>query len=382
MSDTIQALPARRRGGGPGEDDGKSSVTDPIRTTHLVALVAAAALFSGFLLYLVAGLHFEMLRSDVATYWSYSLQWRTPFSVWWVPGYPLLLALVHWITQGVLGPLSVMLLVTGFWYLVAVSTVFSIVRGYDRSGPEAPFWFSLLFAAFPFVGLTYSAYPISDTMAIALTLLSVSSMERKRWLALAVFAGFGLVAHKATWFLLPPLLAVAFVQNRAARPFLLLAPVPVLAWIAGGVAHFGDPLWFMRWSVEHLAVSRSQLPVLDGIVGPFLAGSPTKAAKGLIVLAVTVGALVGAYRSFRQRYWPGVILCGGLVAMAVALNQYEIWAVVRFSRLLIVPLAYLVVREHPDVLSRRRGVVPRAAFALCVLSNLLYGYYMAVMFFH
>ncbi len=354
----------------------------PMVRGRTTALLVAAALFAGFLLYLVLALHFDMMRSDVASYWKLSQEWRSPYNDWWVPGYPMMLALVRGVIPGEVDPLTLMVLTSGFWYLVAVLCVYAIVRDYRGSDSAAAYWASLFFAAFPIVGLTYSAYPVSDTTAIAFVLLSVLSAQRKHWLRLALFSGIALVMHKALWLFIPTLLVATFLTERESRAYLVFAPLPLLVWIVGGALHTGDPLWFMRWSVENLAASRSHLPVFDGLLGPFLSGSVTKIAKGLVVLVITAIAVVGAYRSLRIRYWTGVAICGGLILIALALNQYEIWAVVRFSRLLVVPLAYLLLRESPLPAGRMRGWLPGAALAGCVLTNIAYGYYMAVVFFH
>ena len=58
-----------------------------------------------YLVYLEVGLGFEMLQLDSLSYWEKSLEWRTPYDPWWVPGYPLVIAAVRAITFNIL-PLS------------------------------------------------------------------------------------------------------------------------------------------------------------------------------------------------------------------------------------------------------------------------------------
>jgi hypothetical protein len=46
------------------------------------------------------------------------------------------------------------------------------------------------------------------------------------------------------------------------------------------------------------------------------------------------------YRSLQARFWLGVAISIGTIGMTAVLNQHEVWAVVRFGRLLMIPMAY------------------------------------------
>jgi hypothetical protein len=86
--------------------------------------------------------------------------------------------------------------------------------------------------------------------------------------------------------------------------------------------------------------SEGALPVFDGLVTSLVSQSPPKMLKGVVVLTLFLIAIVLLYRSLRSRFWLGVATCVATVAMTVVLNQHEVWAVVRFGRWLMVPLAY------------------------------------------
>src|SRR5262249_37282236 len=163
-----------------------------------------------YLVYLLQILHFDMFRSDVRSYWLQSFEWRSPFSNWWVPGYSLLIAVVRGLTLGLLPPLGVMLPIAGGAYLTAVLAVYRIAR---EVGSEAAFELGLLFALYPVVGLTYSAYPMSDISAIALFTLAVLEMVRRRWWRFTLWAALAMLFHKVMWFFVPPLIVTAFFQD-------------------------------------------------------------------------------------------------------------------------------------------------------------------------
>ncbi len=348
------------------------------RTTDWRVVAGAAVLFALFLIYLTRVLQFGMLQSDVLNYWKESLRWAAPYSTWWVPGYPLTIALVRAVTFDSLPPLAVMLLITGTFYLVAVKGVYTLAQ---CVGIPQPSRVAALFAAYPFVGLSYSVYPVADVMATALLVLWLIAYERRQWLRFAVYAACVMMVHKAAWFSVPPLWLFVAIRHKEARAVLPLAVVPLLVWIAAGALHHGDALWFVRWGVDKLVVSRTGLPFADGLIGPFLHGSPAKLLKGLVVLTVASCAVVAGIFAIRQRFWSGVAICLPIVLMSLVINEYEIWAVVRFSRLLVIPVAYMLAHGSWAADRLRGRAVYAVLLAAAVASNFLYGYYLSTMYF-
>jgi hypothetical protein len=68
-----------------------------------------------------------------------------------------------------------------------------------------------------------------------------------------------------------------------------------------------------------------------------------------------------------------------MVVMTLVVNEYEIWVVPRFSRVLIVPLGAILSKSPlgPAVLAGRGFA---ASLALCLATNLMYGYYLTRFF--
>ncbi len=338
----------------------------------------AAALYLSFLTYLTLGLGFSLFRSDVANYWKESLHIDTPFSRWWVPGYPMIIAAVRTATMGALSPTAVMGLISGTSYVVGVLLAFAVARRLQVTHPARV---ALVFALYPFVGLTYTVWPIADSLATTLFLACYLAFEQRRWMVFTACAAAALLVHKAMWFFVPPLMGFAFVNHRESRTIVPLAFVPLITWLLMGAIYYKDLLWFARWPMANLVASRSHLPVLDGIIGPFLHASAIKGAKGIVVLAIVSTALVAAWVSLRMRFWGGLALTLPIVVLSLVMNQYEIWAVVRFSRVLVIPAAYVAaaIPSLNFIFSNPRAYA--VILAASAITNLAYGLYMAQMFF-
>lgn len=344
---------------------------------QLMLILTAVALYVFYLLYLTVVLQFSMVRSDIVLYWRDSLQ-LPPYNKWWVPGYPMLIALVRTATFETLPPLAVMLLISGASYLVAVGTVRALAMHLRL---EHATKIALLFAVFPFVGLTYSVWPIADVTAAALFLLCLLSFERRRWLSFTVYAACALLVHKTMWFFVPSLILVAVIKHRESRLIIPWAVLPLMSWIVAGAIHYQEPLWFVRFSVERLVVSRGTLPVFDGLIGPFLAGGVNKIAKASIILVILASAVASLYGNYRHRHWGAASVAAALILLAVTMNQYQIWVVGRFSRLLVIPVACALAHTTMwnRMLENRWMYAPMVIG--CAATNVAFGYYVARFFF-
>ena len=337
-------------------------------------LAVAALCYAGFLAYVLFVLRFDMFRSDVQSYWRQSFEWRSPFNDWWVPGYSLVIAAVRGLTFGILPPLAVMVPISALAYLIAVRTVYRIGL---EVGSTYALEFGAAFALFPLVGLTTAVYPLSDISAIALFLLAGLAMLRRQWLRFALFAGAALVTHKVMWFFVPPLVATAFVRDRAARPIVPLAFVPLIAWIVGGYFKFHHLLWFIRFNYEAHTVAKGGLPVLGGLVETFALGTPIKIGKGVLIAIVLSTALVSGVGCARRRQWVGVWISAVVAFLVAAVNAYEIWIAVRFAKLLVVPWCLLTGGAMAPPPPRWNKATAALGLALLMLTNLAYGYYLA-----
>jgi len=358
----------------------KPNASGLLTRDELKLLGICLALFAFYGAYLYGLLGFDPFRSDVAKYWQLSHQLSEPFSTGWVPGYPAAIAMARWGTFGTLPPIAVMMLVSGVAYGVGALVVFRLAR--ELSIPW-DFEVALVYAVYPIVGLTYVVYPYSDALATTLLMLSLLYFVKQNWWACAIALGLAVMTHKAIWFFAIPLVLVSLIKYRQSRLILPLAAMPLCLLILVGAFHHNDVFWFMRLSVTNLMTSQSSLPVLDGIFGSLMRDSMAKQLKGLVALAVLLVAVATLAVSIRHRFWLGVIASMPICVMAIVLNQHEAMGLVRFSKILIVPLAYQLSVFEPQLAlyPRLRRCGFATVFFVCVITNIALGYYMARLFF-
>jgi hypothetical protein len=303
----------------------------------MVTLIASFLYAMSFVIF-AWGLGFDMFRSDVAGYWRNSSGWgKLLFSTAWAPGYSMSIALIRAVTFDSLPPLLVMWSISAAFYATSVSVAYRLFR---ELGAAHAFWYALVYAVFPFVGIIGAVLPTSGSMAMTFCLLTALAFYRQHWPAFSIYGALAFIAHKALWFSLLPLFAIAFVRHRPSQRFVLLGSLPLgVLWVAGTVYH-GDAWWMTARSARQLMWSAGALPAFDGLVTSLLSHSAPKLIKGVVILGVFILAVVLLYQSLRSHFWLGAAMCVGTIAMTAVLNQHEVWAVMRFSRLLMIPVAY------------------------------------------
>jgi hypothetical protein len=351
----------------------QQSLTQPQAEVWLV--FASIVVYFLFFVFMRFGLEHDFMTGDPGTYWKHSFDLSAPFSTWWVPGYPFVIALVRTLSFNQLPPVMVLMIVSATFYAVQILAVYWLLR---ELNVISAMWVALLFAVFPLVGLTYTVRPYADGMATALLVLAFLYFLKGKWSAFSLLLSMTMLTHKATWLFLCPLMLIAFFRHKQARVPIILACVPLAILIVAGAFYHKDLLWFMRWSVENLFVSQSSLPVLDGVVNSLLSANTGKKLKGVIILTILLNAFYFLYRAWRSQFWLGLAISCGVVAMGLVLNQYEVFAVVRFGKVMIIPAAYFLLSSSQNSITQnliKERVSFVSMFIASVLSNVAFAYY-------
>jgi hypothetical protein len=339
----------------------------------LVVLFLSSALFFKWMF------AFDPMNGDVKTYWDLSLNRSYLFNAWWVPGYPFIISLARAISLNKLPPAALMQLVSGIGYIIGGVGVYLLLK---QENQTLAVICACIYALFPFTGVVYAVFPIADSLALAALVFCIYFLYKRNWLLLAISIAVALLLQKVTWFFIPLIVLLAICRDRKSILFMIMAAMPLLLYFGIGAIVKHDLFWAFRWSVDNLMTAQSSLPVLDGLIGPFLTGlSPTKLAKSIVVLIIFLVAIVTLLIEFRQKQYEAVVVSAGLLLMVLTVNQYEIWSFVRYSKLIIIPIGLILLKMPRLSYKISKPVVLLSIFTLCILSNTAYAYYLSKIYY-
>jgi hypothetical protein len=363
--------------------DKPSRLKEPV-----IALVFLTVSYFALAIFLARVLQFKFLQSDALGYWQDSLAWRTPFHPFHVPGYPLLIAMLRGITFGVLPGVGLMMIINLASFLVSALLVYQILKRSSVDKKLAVLGM-LLFGLWPFVGLVYAVYPMADLPSLFFFLAGLYLLLTSRRLPAALLLGLAMVTHKAMWIFVVLLLAAEVLRSKkylSRQNFLIVIVtfVPLGALWLLGAAYHGSPAWLFSSNLQAEVASRGSLPLLDGLWGTIQEGGFKGTVKGLLLAAFACLSAVTLYACLKlkyQNYLYGAAISLAVLILFLVLNRYEIWAAMRYSRLLVIPLM-LIANTYAR--ARRfdwRSPAILACLSILFASQFAYAWYLAVVFF-
>lgn len=362
-----------------------------LRVPHIICATLGALVASYVMLALFMWrLGFQFMRDDVGLYWQDSFDWKAAFNGLYAPLYLWVLALVRTITLGLIPPIPLMMtinlvcLLACGWLIYRIGIASGVSSELSAAG-------ALLFGWWPLAGLPYTVYPKTDIPAMTIYLGGVSLFLKDRRWAGSTVIGIAMLAHQVMWPLGPLTIAASWLSDRARFGtrglvgMMLVVVLPLGLLLVAGAIVTGTFTWTLGGNMRHIE-SRGHLPILDGAIGTFMRGNLTEIIKGLIISGIAVLSGILACFGYRQKwvgYPVGIAICLVIIALWFVLNSFEIWGMVRFSRLLALPLMWVAAgRLKENLFATRRGRATVATFlAVLLLSQFVYAWYMVRVFF-
>jgi len=337
-------------------------------------------------------LNFDFFRSDVAWYWNDSLKWFLPFNKVHVPGYSLIIAFTRFITFGCLDPVTLMQMITMIFLFL---TLFYIIKIFEleknHKNNLKPIIGGLIFVLWPFIGLTNIIYPISDIVAIAFYVIGLFLFLSKKERLGSLIWGFAIITHKGLWFLIVVSFLIWILSNEKTKikhifncVLIIIFPI-FLLWFLGSF-FYNDIFWLISRSLEVETQSRSAFPIFDGLITSLLSGGLKAFVKGGLLLFILILSIILIIFHLKKRpiWWKyGIAISLSVLVLVIGLNSNTIWAAVRFSRLLIFPIIWVIPHiEYLDRFSKRSKTFFSVAILLMLyLSQFAFAYYMSESFF-
>jgi hypothetical protein len=366
----------------------ESTHSSPLRLPTVALLVLAGGYFL-LAQFLGKTLQFEFLQSDVLGYWQDSLAWRTPYHPFHVPAYPLMIAMLRGVTFGVPSAVSIMMTINLVAFLASAFLVYRIlmVSGVDEKLAALGM---LLFGLWPFVGLTYTVNPLADLPSMFFFLAGLYLLLTSRKLTAALLLGLAMVTHKAMWIFVGLLLVAELLHSQeyfSTRNllfiFMTFLPLGVL-WLLGFTYH-SSPAWLFSSNLDVEVASRGSLPLLDGLWGTFIEGGAKGLVKGFLMAGfacLSVFTIVAGIRLKVQGLAYSLAISLAVLILFLLLNRYEIWAAMRYGRLLAIPLM-LIANTSVSLRTKNwwSSPVMIAGLSVLLLSQFAYAWYAAIVYF-
>jgi hypothetical protein len=331
------------------------------------------------------------MQSDVASYWQDSLSWQTPFHRFHVPGYPLAIAFFRSISFGFIPPIILMQLITFVFLVLSYFYLENILKHNKLLKNNSILFLLGFFILWPFVGIIDVVYPISDIIALSFFIMGLFLFINKKSSIGSFVWGLSLITHKAIWiFVLFAFLAL-FISYKDKKitdwiksVIIILFPIFIL-WLSGSFYH-QDPLWLISSNLEVEFQSKGTLPIMDGLIGTLLSGGLRAVVKGGLILFVFASSMILGIYLWKKRpaHWQiGIAVCLSVFILSVGLNQHEIWAAVRFGRLLVIPLAFVfpLLTAKISLSKKAENSIIYTTLIVLYLSQFVFAYYMAKIFF-
>src|SRR5262249_51042717 len=154
-------------------------------------------------------------------------------------------------------------------------------------------------------------------------------------------------------------------------------------WIAGAL-HYQSASWIFSFTVGQEANGRS-FWLLEGVLDSLAHGTQgiLKAAIIVGLAAVAAVSLVLCYRSASPLKVYGMAVAGAVLLLCLFLSPLNLWAAVRFSRLLVLPLFWGLYSQLGvrDTIRPRTKALWAVMLVGALMSQFLYAWYTAEVFF-
>ena len=340
-------------------------------------VIAVSALGYALLALYIHITGFNVVASDCVMYNRWSHAWWEFAAHTQLPLYPFLLWVFRSLTFDLLSDGALMQAVALLFAAGSYFYVYKILRQYLPAAHNIGF---VVFGLYPFVGLWFAFDPRADTLAVFCLTAALYYSLGGNWRVFALCLAAALMSHKAIWPFAVLLAADAIWRKKCPVVWPLVALLPLVGYWVWGLYHGQGLLWLVRGNVQGEIASKSALPIMDGLLGTFLyqrsAAKLFKACVILALFAMSAALLAWNLRRFRQ---PDSLFNLAIVVpilfLTVVLNQYEVWAAVRFSQVIAIPLAAFFVANERLRKFFERPVFFAAAALTCLLTNFLFCHY-------
>lgn len=344
---------------------------DQIKVHLLWASLAVAIWLSIAVIYYAFGIRW-LEHTDSGWYWQV-VNNLAAFDISIQPLYPIivrgLIDLFPAIEQSLLGQF-----VSVTCYALAVPLIFNLLKQLNVTKPAE---MTLLWAMFPFVGVTLAVYPRANALLLLFTVLCYWGYVNNNRFVFLLSAALLPLIHKSSLFFLMFLLPIALFNKKVKWWMLLLAGLPTASYILLGSIKHGTVFWYFQSYYKNI-VHVTRLPLGDGIIGTLISGfqgSITDLVQGVIIASYFLLAIYMLISKVwrKQLFILSTIL--PVITLGLVLPAREIWSIFNYSGFSIIAFSLLPWHDEKFLGKQKYKWLYYLLVAFAFLSQVAYAIY-------
>ncbi|MDO9546662.1 MAG: hypothetical protein Q7J07_07935 [Pelolinea sp.] len=201
---------------------------------------------------------------------------------------------------------------------------------------------TLIWAMFPFVGVTMSVYPRANALLLLFTVLCFWSYVKNNTLIFIITVSLLPLIHKSSLFFLIFLIPIAFFEKKIKWWMVLLTGFPTLLYIFLGILEHDT---FLRYFQPHKGITPvTSLLLGDGLLGTIILGirgSIPDMIQGMIVISYFIFAIY----LLLSKIWKGQLFILSailpVIILGLVLPAREIWSLINYTSFFVISISLL-----------------------------------------
>jgi len=354
------------------------------KETLLIILASSAYFLLLLFSYKIVG---SIFIGDVLWYLNDSLNISDAiYNLYHVPLYPLIIASVKAIVFIPIPNQIIMLLINYLSFLFSAILIYRILL--KRRSNQVSFVCSLFFIFWPLVVVTYSVFPLADSLVIFLFLFGLYNLDKQKDHIAMISFSLSLVTHKAIWPFVALVTLFYLISNskfeiKTFIPRLLILVFPIVLLYVSGAVHLKSFSWILSTNIEREFHSESSLILFDGLIGEIYSGELAGLLKGLFLtlifcfcIYISYLILISKKNLFDIMLVPIAI---PILIYFIFLNQHEILAALRFGKLIILPAGIIYKNNQFNKLVHKNYVLYFIVFIMFI-TQIAQSYYIKIFY--
>ena len=319
---------------------------------------------------------FEILTSDLNVYrdWSYKL--LSNLEPQHLPGYPVIIAFLRFITFSTVSDLLVMQATAlACWFL----SLFYVKGILEEIVPEGKELGLLLFALYPLFGITFISYPLADIVSHSFFAGALYYALKNKTVMLLLFCVLCCFFHKVIWVYLFFLIVYLSLLRRVSLLQIGLIILPITSYYL--LLYFISEdssmknIGILQNLKTNLIFSEDLFYPFKGMIDNFMAGTFPKTLKAIFILITSMAAFFCTLYSLQKRNYFLLILSVPTLLLGILVDEFSSSAILRHAKFLIIPICFYLYNNSIIKINLNKGIVFYLLGFLLIYTQIQFSFY-------